>query len=66
MLINKFLLLKLFGATFGAILGYLYWHFVGCENGCTIQSVWWKMSAWGSVMGFLLLSIVGDAFEKKL
>ena len=63
MAINKIFIYKTLGALLGALMGYLYWYYVGCENGCTIQSVWWRMSSWGMIMGFLLVSIVID-FKK--
>lgn len=64
MTLNKHLLIKIIGATIGAVLGYFYWYFVGCEDGCTIQSVWWRMSSWGLLMGFLLTSIILDHLKK--
>lgn len=53
------------GGLFGALLGYAYWYFVGCQDGCTIQSVWWRMSLWGAVMGYLLVNIVLDYLNNK-
>lgn len=64
-LLNKKTILKLLGALLGFILGYTYWYFIGCEDGCTIRSVWWRMSLWGTVMGFLSTSILIDFFNKK-
>lgn len=65
MLLNKTYIIKLLGAVIGFALGYAYWHFVGCEEGCTIQSVWWRMSLWGTVMGYLTTSILQDFFNKQ-
>lgn len=53
------------GALLGAVAGYIYWYYWGCEDGCTIRSVWWRMSLWGAVMGGLLLSMVQDWRSKK-
>ena len=48
------------GAILGFGAGYLYWHFYGCTNGCTISSVWWRSSIYGSLMGGLIFSTVND------
>lgn len=45
----KFLMLLL-----GALVGYGYWYFWGCENGCPIKSVWYKMMAYGGFMGWVV------------
>lgn len=65
MIINRIIILKSLGTIIGAILGFLNWHFIGCENGCTIQSVWWRMSLWGTIMGYLTTSILIDFFKNK-
>lgn len=50
------------GLFLGAITGYAYWYFVGCSSGiCSITSKPLNSALYGSVMGFLLLSL----FEKK-
>lgn len=47
----------------GAILGYLYWNYVGCASGtCAITSVWWRSTIYGAIMGYLL----GDIIQSKL
>lgn len=65
MTLNKNLRIKLLGALLGALLGYVYWYFVGCQDGCTIQSVWWRMSLWAAVMGYLLSSMILEYFNDK-
>lgn len=46
----------------GAIGGFLYWKFVGCESGsCPIKQNWMLMTAWGGTMGYL----IGDMFKDK-
>lgn len=57
--------LLLTGGVLGAIAGYVYWYYWGCTEGCTIRSVWWRMSIWGTVMGALLFSLLGDLAHKK-
>lgn len=48
----------------GGLLGYAYWFYYGCENGCSIQSVWWRMSIWGMVFAFFSGQILLDLIEK--
>ena len=51
-------LLIIAGITIGAIGGYLYYHFVGCESGtCAITSKPLNSTAYGALMGGLLFSI---------
>ena len=46
------------GILVGAISGYLYWNFVGCNSGtCAITSKPLNSTLYGGVMGGLLLSI---------
>ncbi|HQV78460.1 MAG TPA: DUF6132 family protein [Chitinophagales bacterium] len=50
------------GVLLGAILGFLYWKFVGCASGtCAITSKPLNSTIYGAVMGGLLFSL----FEKK-
>ena len=50
------------GVLLGAILGFLYWKFVGCAFGtCAITSKPLSSTIYGAVMGGLLFSL----FEKK-
>jgi len=45
----------------GAIGGFLYWKFVGCQSGtCPIKSVWYLSTAWGLAFGYLSGSIIKD------
>ncbi len=56
--------LTLLGAAIGALGGYLYWLYIGCESGsCPITSSPLISSLWGAVMGGLLFSIF--KMEKK-
>jgi hypothetical protein len=49
----------------GAIGGFLYWKFIGCESGtCPIKSVWYLSTLWGLVFGYLLGSIIEDIIKK--
>lgn len=48
-------------ALVGAILGYTYWYYFGCENGCTITSSWINSSIYGSLIG----GLIGDSLITK-
>lgn len=53
--------LSIAGILVGGILGYAYYHFVGCSSGtCAITSKPINSSVYGMVMGYLILS----TFEK--
>ncbi len=50
----------------GAISGFLYWKFVGCNSGtCPIKSVWYWSTIWGGAIGYLLGDIVNDFIVKR-
>lgn len=49
----------------GAITGFLYWYFIGCESGsCAITSVWYRTMIYGAIMGWLLGDIINDKLIK--
>lgn len=46
------------GILLGAISGFLYWNFIGCNSGsCAITSNPYNSTIYGSVMGGLVFSI---------
>ena len=50
--------LTIIGVILGAIGGYLYYHFVGCNSGtCAITSKPLNSTLYGALMGGLLLNI---------
>lgn len=50
------------GLVLGAVGGYLYWRYVGCESGtCPITASPWTSMIWGAAMGGLLTS----SFKKE-
>ncbi|MGE0561373.1 MAG: DUF6132 family protein [Flavobacteriales bacterium] len=50
-------------AILGAITGYLYWYYVGCDSGtCAITSVWYRTTIYGALMGWLLSDV---SFKKQ-
>lgn len=51
-------LLTLSGILLGAVAGYLYWKFVGCNSGtCYIQSNPVRMTLYGALLGGLILNL---------
>ncbi len=49
--------LTIIGVFAGALAGYLYWHFIGCNTGtCAITSKPINSTVYGAIMGGLLLS----------
>lgn len=55
-------LLKIAGIVTGAIGGYLYYHFVGCQSGtCPITSNPYISVIYGALIGYLLF----DLFKKN-
>lgn len=58
--------LAIVGVVFGAVAGFLYWHFVGCDSGsCAITSKPLNSTLYGSVMGGLLLSMFTKEKKKE-
>lgn len=55
--LGKKYLFTIIGMAIGAVAGYFYWKFVGCNTGsCAITSNPINSTLYGSVMGGLLLS----------
>jgi hypothetical protein len=49
----------------GAIGGFLYWKFIGCQSGtCPIKSKWYLSTLWGLAFGYLAGSIIKDIIIK--
>ncbi|MBP6311615.1 MAG: hypothetical protein WAR83_02950 [Flavobacteriales bacterium] len=44
------------GVLLGAVAGYLYYHFYGCTNGCSITGSPINSTLYGSFMGGLLVN----------
>ena len=50
--------LAIVGVFVGGILGYAYYHFIGCTTGsCAITSKPLNSPAYGMVMGYLMFSV---------
>ncbi|MBK8664278.1 MAG: hypothetical protein IPN18_21780 [Ignavibacteriales bacterium] len=41
------------GIVLGGVAGYAYYHFIGCTNGCPIQSNPWLTTLYGAFTGFV-------------
>lgn len=58
--------LGLIGIVLGGILGYAYYHFIGCNTGtCAITSKPINSSVYGMVIGYLILSTFEKTKENK-
>ena len=58
--------LQIIFALVGALGGFLYWKFVGCESGtCAIKSVWYWSTLWGAVVGYLVGDFISDFIKKR-
>lgn len=56
--------LTLAGSAAGAVIGYLYWYYIGCASGtCPITSSPLNSAIYGTIMGGLLFSMFKK--EKK-
>lgn len=58
--------LVIIGICLGAIAGFAYWKFVGCNSGtCMITSKPLNSTLYGSLMGYLLFSIFKKETKAK-
>ncbi len=63
---QKITLIKVVFTLAGALGGFLYWKFVGCESGtCPIKSVWYYSTLWGLALGYLMGDLVTGFIKKK-
>lgn len=53
MIKNKYLKLGLYALS-GALIGYAYYYYVGCSNGCPLSSNWYITTGYGFASGLLL------------
>lgn len=59
-------LLVIIGVAFGAVAGFLYWNYIGCESGtCSITSKPINSTIYGSFMGGLLFSMFKKEKQSK-
>lgn len=51
-------------AVAGAIGGYLYWYYIGCNTGtCPLTSKWYSTSIYGAILGYLSGDVVFSIFK---
>ncbi|MFO8030170.1 MAG: DUF6132 family protein [Cyclonatronaceae bacterium] len=63
---SKSIYFILAGILLGALGGYAYWYFIGCNTGsCPITSIWYHSTAYGALMGGLFGNIVTPANKKQ-
>ena len=56
----------LVGTVIGGILGYAYYHFIGCTTGsCAITSKPFNSTAYGMLMGYLMFSVFQKSTKKE-
>ncbi|MCY1720482.1 DUF6132 family protein [Prolixibacteraceae bacterium Z1-6] len=48
---------KIVGTVLGAIAGYAYYYFIGCNSGtCPIQSNWHTSTLYGGLIGYVFVN----------
>ena len=51
--------LTVIGVFLGALIGWVYWYNIGCDNRlCTIKSDPWNMTIYGALMGGLVFDML--------
>jgi hypothetical protein len=62
---TKVIIITIIGVLVGAVLGYAYYHYVGCASGtCSITSKPLNSTLYGAVLGGLLFNSISD-YRKK-
>ena len=62
---TKVIIITIIGVLVGAVLGYAYYHYVGCASGtCSITSKPLNSTIYGAVLGGLLFNSISD-YRKK-
>ena len=49
----------------GLIIGYFYWHFYACTEGCAITGSWYGSMLVGAIFGHLIGGIIQDFRTKQ-
>jgi len=59
--------LSIVGVIVGGLLGFAYYHFIGCNTGtCAITSKPFNSTAYGMLMGYLMFSTFEKSKKKEL
>ena len=57
---------RITSAVLGGVAGYAYYYFIGCASGaCPITSNPWISTAYGAVLGFLLMPLASGSQRGK-
>ncbi|MDY9918831.1 Hypothetical protein PSM36_2797 [Proteiniphilum saccharofermentans] len=58
--------LRMAGILVGALVGYIYYHYVGCLSGtCPITSNPYRMMIYGALVGYLLFDLFSSDKKTK-
>jgi multisubunit Na+/H+ antiporter MnhE subunit len=58
--------LRIAGILVGALVGYIYYHYVGCLSGtCPITSNPYRMMIYGALVGYLLFDLFSSNKKAK-
>ena len=58
-------IITIIGIVIGAIAGWVYWKFIGCESGtCAITSKPLNSTIYGAILGALLFNAAAPYFKK--
>ncbi len=42
------------GTVTGAVIGYVFYYFIGCQGGCPLSSNWLSTTIFGGIFGFIM------------
>ena len=63
---RKQFLVPFAGTVIGIAGGFMYYHFIGCQNGtCAITSNPWLSMLWGGAVGYLLADMITGKRKSK-
>jgi xanthine/uracil permease len=59
--------LRMAGILVGALVGYIYYHYVGCLSGtCPITSNPYRMMIYGALVGYLLFDLFSAIKKQRM
>lgn len=62
---NKKILLKILPVAAGALLGYAYYYFIGCNGSCPISGSPFISTLYGAAMGLIWIIPIGEGKKKN-
>jgi len=60
---NRSTLIVALGIAVGAIAGWLYWKYLGCQGSCLITSKPLNSSVYGAVLGGVVFNMISGLFK---